>query len=237
MPGHGSYPGYTTGSQPSSGGGAMGKILAVGVVGLFILAGAGGGLAWWAMQAEDDPADTNDPIAQPQPNPNGLGTGQPLQPIDPNNPPMVPTSPMQPMQPGQPAVAPTPTPTPTPTTQPEPTPTPEPVAEPTPRRPRGPSPADEARARGLVANGLGAARRNDFSGAVAALSQAQRAVGRRSPITRELEGELTQRGSNQVGILLQQGRCGQAQALYRQLRSVGAAGNARGQFGDWCPAQ
>ncbi|MEZ4340938.1 MAG: hypothetical protein R3B82_30305, partial [Sandaracinaceae bacterium] len=67
--------------------------------------------------------------------------------------------------------------------------------------------------------------------------QAQRAVGRRSPITRELQNELATRGGNQVGILLQQGRCPAAQALYRQLNSVGAGGNARQQFGDWCPAR
>ena len=104
-------------------------------------------------------------------------------------------------------------------------------------RPRRPSPADEARARQLVAAGLGSARRNDFRGAVAALQQAQRAVGRRSPITRELQAELDRRGSNQVGILLQQGRCGQAQALYQQLRSVGAGSSARRHFGDWCRAR
>src|SRR5690606_4240196 len=97
--------------------------------------------------------------------------------------------------------------------------------------------ADEARARSLVATGMGAARRNDFAGAVGALSQAQNAVGRRHAITTELRNELTRRGSNQVGILLQQGRCPQAQALYRQLQSVGAGNDARRMFGDWCPAR
>lgn len=84
---------------------------------------------------------------------------------------------------------------------------------------------------------MGAARRNDFAGAVSALRQAQAAVGRQHPITHELRNELSRRGSNQVGILLQQGRCPQAQALYRQLQSVGAGGDARRQFGDWCPAR
>jgi hypothetical protein len=88
-----------------------------------------------------------------------------------------------------------------------------------------------------VAGGLGAARRNDFAGAVTSLQQAQRLVGRRHPIQAELQNELSRRGSNQVGILLQQGRCPQAQALFRQLRSVGATGNAASQFGDWCPAR
>ena len=160
-----------------------------------------------------------------------------------------PLQPPQPDQQQQPQQHPEPQP---PEQQPEqqPTETPDPVEpteveqpeQPTTRRGRrgrgrsGPSPADEARARGLVATGMGAARRNDFDGAVAALRQAQSAVGRRSPITRELQNELSRRGSNQVGILLQQGNCGGAQRLYRQLRSVGAAGNARSQFGDWCPA-
>lgn len=84
---------------------------------------------------------------------------------------------------------------------------------------------------------MGAARRNDFAGAVSSLRQAQSAVGRRHAITAELRNELTRRGSNQVGILLQQGRCEQARALYRQLQSVGAGGDARRQFGDWCPAR
>ncbi|MBZ0120355.1 MAG: hypothetical protein K8H88_25410, partial [Sandaracinaceae bacterium] len=88
-----------------------------------------------------------------------------------------------------------------------------------------------------VASGLASARRNDFAGAVGALSQAQRLVGRTSPTTQELQGELSRRGSNQIGILLQQGRCPQAQALYRQLQSVGAAGASRQHFGDWCPAR
>ena len=89
----------------------------------------------------------------------------------------------------------------------------------------------------MVSAGLGAARRNDFRGAVGALEQAQRSVGRRNPITRELQGELDRRGSNQVGMLLQQNRCGEAQDLYRRLRGVGAGSGARRHFGSWCPAR
>ena len=196
---------------------------------------------------DDDttPVATNDPPAQPTP-----PTNPATQPVDPNANPMVPTTPMQPLQPNQPQ-QPQQQPQQPEQPQQQPSETPDPVEpteveqpeEPTTtrrgRRGRGrsgPSPADEARARGLVATGMGAARRNDFDGAVAALRQAQSAVGRRSPITRELQNELSRRGSNQVGILLQQGNCGGAQRLYRQLQSVGAAGNARSQFGDWCPA-
>ncbi len=234
-----SYPGYSTGPQQQAGGGMLGKLLAIGVVGFFVLAGAAGGLAWYISQDDDgETTASNDP-----PN-NTVGT---VVAPNPQNPPMVPTTPTAPvMEPLSPTPTPTPvpTPTPTPTTTPTPTPTPTPLEptpppqeEPRPRERTGPSAADEARARLLVAQGMGAARRNDFAGAVASLRQAQSAVGRQHPITQELRNELSTRGGNQVGILLQQGRCAQAQALYRQLQSVGAGSSARGQFGDWCPAR
>ncbi len=234
-----SYPGYSTGPQPQAGGGMLGKLLAVGLVGLFVLAGGAGGLIWYLSQ-EDDTTETadNDPPATPTTiGTTTIGTTQPTT----TNPPMVPTTPtMEPLQPNPVE----PTPTPTPTADPQPTPTPptqqeeeeEEEEEARPQR-RGPTPADEARARALVATGLGAARRNDFAGAVSSLRQAQSAVGRQHRITQELRGELSRRGSNQVGILLQQGRCAQAQQLYRQLQGVGAGGDARRQFGDWCPAR
>ena len=39
-----------------------------------------------------------------------------------------------------------------------------------------------------------------------------------------------------VGNLLQRGDCPGAQALYRELRTVGADGASRQQFSpDWCP--
>jgi len=99
------------------------------------------------------------------------------------------------------------------------------------------SPADEAAARGESARGLAAVDRRDWAGAIASLREVQRLVGRTSPAARQLQDQLDTRGGNQVGILLQQGYCPQAQALYRDLRGVGAGTAARRQFSDdWCPA-
>lgn len=234
-----SYPGYSTGPQAVSGGGIMGKLVAVAVVGFFILAGGAVGVAWYLS---DDSVDDR-PVAGIDPpetqHPSDLGTV--MQPADPTDPPMVPTSPgtpTAPVEPEEPTMpdAVEPAGVEPEAVEPEADEDPEPV---TPVRtpPRGPSAADEARARAVIATGMGAARRNDFAGAVTALRQAQRSVGRNHRITTELRSELARRGSNQVGILLQQGRCPQAQALYRQLQGVGAGADARRQFGDWCPAR
>lgn len=225
-------PGYSTGQQPqASSGGGLGKLLVLGVFGLFIVAGGAVGVGLWVINGDDDPPTitNNDPAT--------VTAGVVNTVVDPNNVPMVPTGPqtppLVPIQQLPPVVTPPevvvdPV---VPPTEPDP-----PVERTTPTQPRGPSAADETEARRLVAGGLGAARRNDFAGAVASLQQAQRRVGRRSPITRELQGELSRRGSNQVGALLQQGRCPQAQALYRQLRGVGAGSPASSQFADWCRA-
>ena len=99
------------------------------------------------------------------------------------------------------------------------------------------SPADEATARSESARGLAAVDRRDWTGAIASLRETQRLVGRTGPSARQLQDQLDTRGGNQVGILLQQGYCPQAQALYRDLRSVGAGTSARRNFSDdWCPA-
>jgi hypothetical protein len=51
-----------------------------------------------------------------------------------------------------------------------------------------------------------------------------------------LRNDIARRGSNAVGILMMQGRCPDAQAMYRQLRSIGAESGARQHFSsDWCP--
>ena len=99
------------------------------------------------------------------------------------------------------------------------------------------SAADEARARGESARGLAAIDNHDWAGAIASLRQCQSLVGRSGASARQLQTQLDSRGGNQVGILLQQGHCPNAQALYRDLRSVGAGTAARRQFSDdWCPA-
>jgi len=98
----------------------------------------------------------------------------------------------------------------------------------------GPSAAAVARARGLVNEGQAAIGRNDIDGAVRALTDAQRAVGRRHSVLRPLRSQLNSRGGLKVGFLLQQGNCPDAQRLYRSLRGVGADRQSRNQFGDWC---
>jgi eukaryotic-like serine/threonine-protein kinase len=76
---------------------------------------------------------------------------------------------------------------------------------------------------------------NDVNAASVALTQARRA-GARPSQTRALQSDLARKGGNQVGILMQQGRCGEAQALHRRLRSAGADGPSRVHFSDdWCP--
>src|SRR5262249_17935565 len=100
----------------------------------------------------------------------------------------------------------------------------------------GASAAEEAQARGLVAQGQAAIDRDDVTGAGDALGNAQRAVGRRPSILNGLRPSLEGKGSNKVGILMQQGAWSGAQALFRQLRSVGADGASRQHFSDdWCP--
>lgn len=265
MPGYSNpgYPGhasYSTGPRrAASSGGILGKLLAVGLVGFFVLAGGAAGLAWYLNQSDDD---VSEPVTSTEPS-TTTGTNNPAP--GPNDPPTIPTT-LSP-EPNDEADPPSADPSnaqpasdepasdqpagnesPGDVTPVQPT---QVQAEPagtqittknttktaTPRRPRGPSAADEARARALTTAGMGAARRNDFAGAIAALRQAQNAVGRQHSITTELRNELSRRGSNQVGILLQQGHCEQARALYRQLSSVGASSAARRQFGDWCPAR
>ncbi len=112
VPAPNSFPGYATGPQPQASGGAMGTILAVGLVGLFVLAGAAAGLAWYVTKDDDDGPTTasTEPAPPTTPTTAPVDPGAMMQPADPN----VPTTPMQPV--------PTPTqPVPTPT-QPVPPP-------------------------------------------------------------------------------------------------------------------
>ncbi|MDH5491040.1 MAG: hypothetical protein OEY14_03740, partial [Myxococcales bacterium] len=91
-------------------------------------------------------------------------------------------------------------------------------------------------ARSHLDRGTAALSRNDIDAAISALREAQRIVGRRHGSTRTLRSSLGGRASNKVGILMQQGRCPQAQQLYRSLRGVGAEAPSRSHFsGDWCP--
>jgi len=242
-----SYGGYSSGSMDSVPGRGAGKIIAVVIITLFILGGgAAGGLYWWSQQNDGPPVTHNTPV-QPQP-PVGAGT-------PPQHNPQVPTTP-DPVEPvqgngdqaeqGE--------------TQEERQEREAREAEEAAareaeeqarreaeeqarreeqrenRRNSGPSSADIARARSLVQNGQSALDRNDIAGAISSLAQARRAVGGRHSTIRSLQSDLARKGSNKVGILMQQGRCPDAQQLYRQLRSVGASGPSSQHFsGDWCP--
>ena len=104
----------------------------------------------------------------------------------------------------------------------------------TPTTGRTVSAADESRARAANAAGLAALGRRDTRSAIASLAEANRVVGRRSGITRELRTQLTTVGGREVGALLMRG-CPAAQALYRDLAAVGAGADARRNFTDWCP--
>ena len=224
-----SWAGYPSGQmeEESVSSSGAGKILAVLVFLVFILGGgAAGGIYWWTQQNDR-------PIARPvQPQP------QPVQPIGTANPPigtdarMVPTTPDTPQEQQQAQQQ--------QQQQQEPDEPEERVEEEEeeeePPTKGGPSAGELARARSLVANGSRALAGNDIEAAIGALAQAQRAVGRNHGTIRSLRAELSRKGSNKVGILMQQGNCPQAQALFRRLRSVGASGPSAVHFsGDWCP--
>ncbi|MFW6051039.1 MAG: protein kinase domain-containing protein [Myxococcota bacterium] len=92
-----------------------------------------------------------------------------------------------------------------------------------------------ARAQTLLGSARSALDRGDVGAAATALARARRTAGRTAGY-RELQGQLARKASNQVGILMQQGRCREAQALFRRLESAGADGPSRVHFSpDWCP--
>jgi serine/threonine-protein kinase len=93
-----------------------------------------------------------------------------------------------------------------------------------------------AQARTALRKGESALGSGKLRDAIAALGKAQRLLGGRNHgLVKELKGQLARRGSNQVGILMQQGRCDKAQALYRRLRAVGAHRPSAVHFSDdWC---
>lgn len=111
--------------------------------------------------------------------------------------------------------------------------------EPPPEKPPvdEPDPVPEEDPRGIVvlAQGESALAAKDFDGAVSALRTAAAILPRTNPRLRQLRQTLEMRGGIWVGTLLQQGRCGDAQAAFRSLRSVNAGSSARDQFSeDWC---
>ncbi len=222
----GGYAGGTMSQpQPTSGGGA-GRAIAIVLVGLFVVGGSIGaaGLWWIYGRAPDTTIATTPP-------PPTTGAG-----------PAVLTGTMQPMLPTTTTVPPTTTGVVIPTTPPT-TVAAAGVdagtgsATSSDHTERHISAADEAQARAESARGLASVDRHDWASAIGSLRQVQHLVGRTGPSARQLQDSLDRTGGNQVGILLQQGYCPQAQALYRDLRGVNAGTAARRQFSDdWCPA-
>ncbi len=247
----------TTGAMPSQGqsaGSGLAKLVAVAAAAMILFGVAGAGAIYWYI-SRPPPVTLNTPGPGVHGSaPEGLGV-----------PPQVPsTAPIGPqtdaVTPTDPAPTdPTPTDPTTPTTvepnpgttaDADPTPTvddpapadPEPEPEPEPTRSamrashNQPSEAELAAARNALRDAESAMARGDVEAAVRSLAQAQRAVGRRHALVRSMQQVVNRKGSNMVGILLQQGQCGQAQQLYRRLASVGASGGSARFFSpDWCP--
>lgn len=203
--------------QPAPSGGGTGKWIALGLVGVVLLGAVGAGAYFAFGGADPAPTPPTALTTPPVPVPGvGSNAGTPPTPI----PTPVPTPIAAPVDAGAPAPVDAGT---TPVT-----------AETTMTEPRveadQPSPAEIERARAAVRDAEAALGRQDIEGAVRALSQAQRAVGRSHSVVAGVRGNLTRMGGRAVGILIQQNKCSAAQALYRQLRTVGADSGARGQF-------
>jgi hypothetical protein len=223
-------------------GSGVGKYIAIGVVALFVLGGIGLGGLFVLSQLGDD---ANVEVVVPGPGQPGTPTPAPPGPLNPVvgtaglGPAVPPTQPSTVLQPPGDVVLQPIAPTQPAPTQPEPTPTPPVAATPEPQpvnppRNDGPSGAQIAEAQRIAQGGESALDQNDVPGAVAALTRAQRLVGRSHGSIASLRRRVTLKGSNRVGSLIQSGNCEAAQALFRQLRSAGAEADAREHFGDWC---
>jgi hypothetical protein len=215
----------------------VGKYIAIGVIGLFILAGIGiGGVVVLSQLGDDENLEL---VVQPGPTPAptptpGVGTAGLGVPVPTTQPSTVLQPPgdvvLQPIPPTQPTPT-LPAQTPEPVAAPEPTPV---APDPSPSRNDGPTGAQIAEAQRIAQSGESALDQNDVPGAVAALSRAQRLVGRSHGSIASLRRRVTLKGSNRVGSLIQSGQCEAAQALFRQLRTAGADADSRDHFGDWC---
>ncbi len=88
---------------------------------------------------------------------------------------------------------------------------------------------------GFVRNAEAALGSNNVPAAIVALRRARQGDPSNADV-RRVQQQLSRVGGRRVGQLMMRG-CPQAQALYRDLRSVGAHGGARTHFAgsDWCP--
>jgi len=225
---------FPSGPMEVPGSGA-GKWVAIILVAFMVLGGGAGGL-WWFMNREPESVAVAD-----NPNINTLPTPQPVASEMTGGTKVDPTTTMEPAQvtmtePTMEATMAEPTMEPS---MDEPTMDEPEMTEPTmmvSMAPSGPSSSDIARARAAVSQGEAALGRNDINGAISAVTAAQRAAGRNHSSHRSLRNDLGRRASNTVGILMQQGKCREAQALFRRLRGVRADGPSRQHFSpDWCP--
>lgn len=218
-----------------------GKMIAIGVIALCIVVGGVGGGAYWLMSSGSAGAShvgaannaptppTNPPTNLPTP-PSNNGTTTPTS-VDPAT-----NEENKPPRDHQLAEAVPPTAQPA-----NPTPTPPETNPPSrPNRPNRPSEpvasaADEQAARQLIGVINTQLARNDVDGAVTSLGNAQHRVGRHNAMLESVRQQLERKGSIAIGIALQQGRCPNAQAIYRRLHSVNAEDASRAQFDpEWC---
>lgn len=221
---------FPSGPMQVPGSGGAGKWVAIVVIAFMVLGGGAGGL-WWFLNREPEPvAVTENPTTNQLPTPQPVASQMNTEPVINMEPSQVtmtePTMEAEMVEPAmvEPAMV-------------------EPAMVEMEEEPEmtsmgssGPSSADLARARAAVSQGEAALGRNDIDGAITAVIAAQRATTRNHASHRSLRGDLGRRASNTVGILMQQGKCREAQALFRKLRQVRADGPSRQHFSpDWCP--
>jgi serine/threonine-protein kinase len=243
-PGHGYAPTPYPAPDPMSSGGyefptetrrglGAGRLIAVLVILLFVVGGGVvGTLVWWSSKsspsavAEVPERPATGPAANPTPTnpeipvtPTLPDAGTLSDPIDHGTDPVDPDPP-DPVEPDP--------------VEPDPV-EPDPI-EPEDPRPSTPTVSAAAQARGAAAlqRASTLVDQNNLTEAASALAAAQRALGRQDREVRAVRSQLARKASNQIGILLQQGRCPDAQRAVRALRAVGADGPSRAHFGDWC---
>jgi eukaryotic-like serine/threonine-protein kinase len=100
----------------------------------------------------------------------------------------------------------------------------------------GPTEAQLAQAGSLVAGARADMNAQSLEAAAKKLQSARALVGASHAGVQAATQELATLGGRSVGNLLMRGRCEEAQALYKALRSASAHGPAGSNFaGDWCP--
>jgi eukaryotic-like serine/threonine-protein kinase len=226
-----------TGPAPQVPGLGLGKVLLL-IATLVVLGGgtAAAGIVYWVIRDDGGPAGVvGNPGGTVAPNPSsGMGGGPPPEGPEADLPSGVDPGASEPEAEADDETddeAAKAAPEEAPQAEPEPEPAPAPA-----KKRRAKAPTATAQAQALLQRASSALDRNDLGTAAVALAQARQVTGPRHARLQSLQQDLARKGSNQVGILMQQGRCGEAQALHRRLRAAGAHGPARVHFSDdWCP--